>query len=301
MLIIHTYRLVYMTACSAIVCGLGIRLPFLTSNKPTFNESTRHLLPGLPSYVPDEKSGINSVLVLGGSSGVGGSVIQLLRMALGPKATIITTSNNQDYSRGIKERGATAHIRGESDGLFEKVRIVTGGQGVDAIVDCVSAAACLTNSPHEDEREARKENTNPKTQHEKVMDQLVADTGKLTIKDEEGETQEGETQEGANSMEVWDAFNVLGPKLYVEVATGRKTDVPEGRGIKAKQVFSRMIMMQPGGERVLQALPDLIESGEFQFPHPGGVKVAGKGLKSIPQGLEQLRKGSGGVKFVVRL
>ncbi|KAJ4390411.1 hypothetical protein N0V85_007246 [Neurospora sp. IMI 360204] len=342
--------LVYITACSAIVCGLGIQLPFLANNKPAFDDSLHlesltidttspiatHNDPRKTGAdelkdIPENKFGVKSVLVLGGSSGVGGSAIQLLRMALGPKAVIIATSNNEDSFPWLQKCGATAHLRGEFEALAEKVRLLTEGKGVDAILDCISGAACLDDSPPtppsrwtDDDVETKKrcnekenvpkddkdkENSGPKTQQKK--DKSAAGTDKITIKDDpeseitikdipELKTATEDEQE-SKAMSFWDVFREDGPKLYAEVATGRKVDVPTDRGIRATLVFSIMILSQPGGERALQELPALIESGEFIFPHPGGVKVVGKGLESVAPVLAELREGSGGWKFVVEL
>ncbi|KAK3947407.1 hypothetical protein QBC32DRAFT_224256 [Pseudoneurospora amorphoporcata] len=288
--------LVYITACSAIVCGLGIQLPFLANNTKPSLDSTTSLLHLESLNINDDfkrtsavnKLRVKSVLVLGGSSGVGGAAIQLLRLALGPKAVIITITNNKNYYRELRDRGATAHLSGQYEGLVEKVRFLTGGKGVDAIVDCISGAACLELPPIP-------QSPTPSADYD-------PDTDKISIKKEPGLDEAAiEDIPEFQPVTFWDVFRKDGPKLYAEVATGRKVNVPTDRGIQAKLVFSKMILSTPGGERALKALPALVEAGKFVFPHPGGVKVVGKGLESIATGLAELREGSGGVKFVVEV
>lgn len=294
-------RLAYMTACSAVVCGLGIRLPFLANSEPARQGSASLLnlesptinttSPKDPSADelkdhPANKSGVKSVLVLGGSSGVGSSAIQLLRMALGPKAVIIAATNSRKYYRELHERGATAHLRGEFEGLIEKVHCLTEGKGVDAILDCVSGAACLDDGPFT--LSGPPIPSSSYTDETTITNDLNSNT---IVKDEKN----------LKAMPFWGVFREDGPKLYAEVYTGRKVAVPTDVGIKATLIFSRMILDQPDGERALQELPALIESGKFVFPHPGGVKVVGKGLESVAPGLADLRESSGGMKFIVEL
>ncbi|EAA26870.1 hypothetical protein NCU08757 [Neurospora crassa OR74A] len=293
--------LAYMTACSAVVCGLGIRLPFLANSEPAHQGSASLLnleSPTIDTTSPKDpsadklkdyhanESGVKSVLVLGGSSGVGSSAIQLLRMALGPKAVIIAATNSEKYYRGLRERGATAHLRGEFEGLIEKVHCLTEGKGVDAILDCVSGAACLDDGPFTPSGPPLPSSSD--TDETTITNDLDSNT---TIK----------AEENLKAMSFWGVFREDGPKLYAEVATGRKVAVPTDVGIKATLIFSRMILDQPDGERALQELPALIESGKFVFPHPGGVRVVGKGLESVAPGLAELRESGGGMKFIVEL
>ncbi|KAK3399540.1 hypothetical protein B0T20DRAFT_351524 [Sordaria brevicollis] len=281
--------LVYITACSAIVCGLGIQLPFMS---PSYLAAPVNPQPWQTPAVPPSGQGtkpIRSVLILGGTSGVGSSVIQLLRIALGREAMIIAASCSPGYFRALKDRGATVTLRADTGGLFKKVIIITQGQGVDAIVDCIGGAACL---------EERRRN---KIDLGEEWDGETDEEMDLPRDEMDDDTPARESADLAEPLEIWDVFNRDGPKLYVEVATGQQTDVPEDREITAKKVFSRMILMERHGSRVMEALPGLIESGQFQFPHPGGIQVVGAGLTSIPGALEKLKEGSGGQKFVIKM
>jgi NADPH:quinone reductase-like Zn-dependent oxidoreductase len=98
-------RCCYLTAASAINHGLHVPLPHLD---------------------PSGSHSLKSILVLGGSSAVGGDAIQLLRLAL-PSAKILTTSSAKHHERSTDE---------------DTIKAATpGGLGVDAILDAVGAAA----------------------------------------------------------------------------------------------------------------------------------------------------------------
>ncbi len=77
-----------------------------------------------------------TVLIHAGASGVGTAAIQLARR-LG--ATVITTAGSQEKLERCRELGADHGVlRGED--FATRARDVTGGRGVDVIVDCVGAA-----------------------------------------------------------------------------------------------------------------------------------------------------------------
>lgn len=86
----------------------------------------------------------NSILVLGGSSGVGAAAIQLLRIAL-PSSTILTTSSPAHHSH-LTSLGATKAFDRNSPNLVADIRSATDeGKGVDVIIDAVASAATMTN------------------------------------------------------------------------------------------------------------------------------------------------------------
>ncbi|KAK4135536.1 putative alcohol dehydrogenase [Trichocladium antarcticum] len=94
---------------------------------------------------------IDSVLVLGGASGVGACTLQLLRAVL-PDATIIST-NSLAHNDSVKMKlGATTCVdrRLPLDLLVARIRALTGGKGVDAIVDAVGLTAKI--GPEESRR-----------------------------------------------------------------------------------------------------------------------------------------------------
>lgn len=107
-----------MTAAAAITVGLHLQLPHLD---PTGTSEHR----------------LKSILVLGGSSGVGAAAIQYLRLAL-PDATILTTSSAQHHER-LVSLGATKAF--ERTAEIADIKAATpDGAGVDAILDAVAAA-----------------------------------------------------------------------------------------------------------------------------------------------------------------
>ncbi|KAF4630467.1 hypothetical protein G7Y89_g7671 [Cudoniella acicularis] len=91
----------YLTAACAITVGLHIPLPYID---------------------PTGGSSVKSILVLGGSSTVGGAAIQLLRLAL-PSATILATSSTKHHAHLISLGSDSKRA------------------GFDAILDAVTAAA----------------------------------------------------------------------------------------------------------------------------------------------------------------
>ncbi|KAH7150524.1 chaperonin 10-like protein [Dactylonectria estremocensis] len=109
----------YLTAAAAILYGLHIPIP--------------HISPTAPG---DATPTLRSVLVLGGASAVGSAAIQMLRFAL-PDATIFATCSPKHTTR-LQWLGASHWIhRNEPVAHAVKASV---REGVDAIVDCVSAA-----------------------------------------------------------------------------------------------------------------------------------------------------------------
>jgi NADPH:quinone reductase-like Zn-dependent oxidoreductase len=83
---------------------------------------------------------LRSILVLGGSSGVGAAAIQLLRLAL-PSANILTTSSAKHHAH-LLELGATKCFERSAQDDTPAIKAASpGSSGVDAILDTVSAAA----------------------------------------------------------------------------------------------------------------------------------------------------------------
>lgn len=113
-------RIMYITAAAAIHASLRIPLPFLKDSVTSG---------------PKPKS----VLVLGGSSGVGASTIQLLRLVL-PSAIILTTSSPQHHAT-LVSLGATKALDRNSSNLVSDIRAATDGRGVETIIDAVGAGA----------------------------------------------------------------------------------------------------------------------------------------------------------------
>ena len=111
-------RICYLTAAANVYHGLRVPLPHLD---------------------PTGRSSLNSVLILGGSSGVGAAAIQLLRLAL-PSATILTTSSAKHHDH-LLSLGATRCFERSAHEDTSAIKAATpGGSGVDAILDAVTAA-----------------------------------------------------------------------------------------------------------------------------------------------------------------
>ncbi|KAK3303873.1 chaperonin 10-like protein [Chaetomium strumarium] len=107
----------YLTAAAAVAKGLGVSL--------FQDQAASNALP------------LNSILVLGGSSGVGASAVQLLRAAL-PHAAILTT-NSRKHNVHVLSLGATACIDRNEPDIVAAIRAASPtGQGVDAILDAVA-------------------------------------------------------------------------------------------------------------------------------------------------------------------
>lgn len=86
------------------------------------------------------KHELGSILVLGGSSGIGAAVIQYLRLAL-PGATIVTTSSKQHHERLLSLGATQCFKRSAQDDIAAIMTATPNNAGVDAILDAVGAAA----------------------------------------------------------------------------------------------------------------------------------------------------------------
>lgn len=84
---------------------------------------------------------LNSILIIGGSSGVGASAIQLLRLTL-PAAKIITTNSSVHDKRLISLGASVCVDRNQPvQKVIAAVKAASpAGRGVDAILDAVSGA-----------------------------------------------------------------------------------------------------------------------------------------------------------------
>jgi NADPH:quinone reductase-like Zn-dependent oxidoreductase len=78
-----------------------------------------------------------TIVVTGGAGGVGGFAVQL---AANAGCTVIATCSpgNRDY---VSDLGATHVVDYTTESLTERIRTLTHGRGVDAVVDTVSAAS----------------------------------------------------------------------------------------------------------------------------------------------------------------
>jgi len=100
------------------------------------------------------------------------------------------------------------------------------------------------------------------------------------------------------NKQLFDALRPDGPKLYSEVMTGTKIDVP--KGIKSTVVFGRMALQMRGGTTAMGKLADLVDEGKFKLPL--AVEVVGNGLEAVGSGVEKLKAGGvSATKLVVSL
>jgi putative PIG3 family NAD(P)H quinone oxidoreductase len=78
-----------------------------------------------------------SLLLHGGGSGVGTAAIQLARSA---GATVIATAGSPDKVDKLKDLGVFAAINYKQEDFAARVQDLTGGQGVDVILDWIGAS-----------------------------------------------------------------------------------------------------------------------------------------------------------------
>lgn len=78
-----------------------------------------------------------TALILSASAGVGTAGIQVARNVLG--ATVITTTSTEEKAAQASELGADHVINYSNEDIAERVREITGGRGVDVVLDHVGA------------------------------------------------------------------------------------------------------------------------------------------------------------------
>ena len=78
-----------------------------------------------------------TVLVLSASAGVGTAAIQVAKRVLG--ARVIATTSTPEKAAQARDWGADEVINYKEEDIGERVKALTGGQGVDVVVDHVGA------------------------------------------------------------------------------------------------------------------------------------------------------------------
>ena len=78
-----------------------------------------------------------TALVLSASAGVGTAAIQVAKNVVG--ATVITTTSTEEKAAQAAELGADHVINYSTEDIAERVREITGGRGVDVVLDHVGA------------------------------------------------------------------------------------------------------------------------------------------------------------------
>ena len=101
----------------------------------------------------------------------------------------------------------------------------------------------------------------------------------------------------AGQPAVFTALNPTGPKIYSHVFTGQNVKAPEG--IAPTVVNAMQIFETNGGMDAMTNLTRLVESGKYKVPVK--VEVLGKGFDAIEKGLDKLKEGISGTKYVVSL
>lgn len=97
-------------------------------------------LPFLQENEFTSRQNLRSVLVIGGSSGVGATAIQLLRLSE-PSLQILATASKSHHSQ-LLSLGATSCIdRSSLDIIKDIMRASVTGEGVDGILDAVGGAS----------------------------------------------------------------------------------------------------------------------------------------------------------------
>lgn len=93
--------------------------------------------PGTESAPADRPAAGRTLLIHGGSGGVGSVAVQLFS-ALG--ARVLTTAGGPERTARCRELGAETAIDHRSEDFVEQVRALTDGRGVDAVLDPIGAA-----------------------------------------------------------------------------------------------------------------------------------------------------------------
>lgn len=101
---------------------------------------------------------------------------------------------------------------------------------------------------------------------------------------------------GATQTDICDSFDPSGSKKYSFVISG--IDVSVSEGVTKFEVDGRILLQIDGGEHVIPALTDLIESGKYQVPLP--VNIVGNSLAEIADVMDQVKTVSG-TKLIVKL
>lgn len=78
-----------------------------------------------------------TALILSASSGVGTAAIQVAKNVIG--ARVITTTSSAEKARLAKELGADEVINYKEDSIADRVKELTGGRGVEVVLDHVGA------------------------------------------------------------------------------------------------------------------------------------------------------------------
>jgi NADPH2:quinone reductase len=79
-----------------------------------------------------------SVLITGGAGGIGGAAIQIAKLLGADPIAIVSSAKKADYALSL---GARAVIRRDIEDVVARARELTGGKGVDRVVDMVGGKA----------------------------------------------------------------------------------------------------------------------------------------------------------------
>src|SRR5690606_20391672 len=87
-------------------------------------------------FLEGELKKAQTILIHGGSGGIGSMAIQLAKAA---GATVIVTASSEEKISYCKELGADEGINYREEDVLERVRELTDSHGVDLILDVVGA------------------------------------------------------------------------------------------------------------------------------------------------------------------
>lgn len=105
----------------------------------------------------------------------------------------------------------------------------------------------------------------------------------------------GAVEGAVDRPEILQLLNPGGSKRFAEVVSGRDTkEVSEG--VKFSSANGYMVWGMPG---VMEGLTKMLEDGTFRLPVEA--RVVGKGFEAIGTAIDELKKGTSGVKLVVSL
>jgi NADPH2:quinone reductase len=132
------WKRAFGTAAQYIVLpeALAVRLPEHTS----FAEGACLGIPAMTAAHAVAVSGLgpgNIALISGGAGGVGHYAVQLAKIA---GATVITTVSSEDKAKLARAAGADHVVDYKRDNVGERVMALTGGRGVDAVIELDLAA-----------------------------------------------------------------------------------------------------------------------------------------------------------------
>jgi NADPH:quinone reductase-like Zn-dependent oxidoreductase len=101
----------------------------------------------------------------------------------------------------------------------------------------------------------------------------------------------------ASQTAAFTALNPSWPRICSQITPGANVEVPEG--VNSALIIGRQIFGAKGGKTAMRGLEGLLQNGKYKLPTD--VEVVGKGFEAIGDGLDKIKRGVSGVKYVVSL